>query len=86
MSQAQNTVVNNPAFRIDKIDVVNGETIVVIRKEIIGALANQLKNTDDRRKGFTILRKLGYVLADCGDVQYGADVSGTNIDPKIVGR
>jgi len=64
------------AFRIENIDVETGETVVVIQKGIIGALSNQLKNTAAHRKGAKIIRKLGYVLGECGDMQYGADPSG----------
>lgn len=75
---------NDPAFEIVEVNVATGETTVIIQKGIVGALANQLKNTSNRRKGSGILRKFGYVLSDCGDVQYGTDVGETDIDPDIV--
>lgn len=80
----QNEVRNDPAFEVVEVNTATGETTVVIQKGIIGALANQLKNTSNRRKGSSILRKLGYVLADCGDVQYGKEVSETDLDPTLV--
>lgn len=75
---------NDPAFEIIDINIETGETTVIIQKGIIGALANQLKNTSSRRKGSSILRKLGYVFADCGDVQYGGNVEETDLDPNLV--
>lgn len=75
---------NDTAFEVIEVNIATGETIVVIKKGIVGAMANQLKNTSIRRKGSSILRKLGYVLADCGDVQYGGDVGETDLDPAII--
>lgn len=82
--QVENEVRNDPAFRIDEINTATGETVLILQKGILGALANQLKNTSNRRKGANILRKLGYVLADCGDVQYGNDISKTSLEPELV--
>ncbi len=75
---------NDPAFDVVEINIATGETHLVIQKGITGAMANQLKNTSSHRKGSSILRKLGYVLADCGDVQYGGDVAETDLDPSLV--
>jgi len=75
---------NDPAFEVIEVNTATGETTVVIQKGIVGALANQLKNTSNRRKGSSILRKLGYVLSDCGDVQYGGEVDSTDLDPTLV--
>lgn len=75
---------NDPAFGVTEINTATGETFLVVQKGIIGALANQLKNTSNRRKGSSILRKLGYVLAECGDIQYGGNVSETDLDPNLV--
>lgn len=80
----EDRVRNDPAFEVIEINTATGETHVVIQKGIMGALANQLKNTSDRRKGSSILRKLGYVMSDCGDVQYGGDVGETGLDPSLV--
>lgn len=71
---------NDPAFEIIEVNVETGETVVVIQKGIIGALANQLKNTSNRRKGSSILRKLGYVLSECGDKQYGGSTGESDKD------
>ena len=88
MSQTQTPtkeeVRNDPAFEVTEVNTATGETVVIIQKGIVGALSNQLKNTNNRRKGASILRKLGYVLADCGNVQYGADVGETDLDPALV--
>lgn len=84
MEQNSTEVRNDPAFEIVEINIKTGETTVVIQKGIMGALANQLKNTGNRRKGSSILRKLGYVLADCGDIQYGGNVEETSVDPGLV--
>jgi len=80
----QDEVRNDPAFEVTEVNVVTGETTVIIQRGIIGALANQLKTTTTRRKGSSILRKLGYVLADCGNVQYGGNVDETDLDPNLV--
>lgn len=77
-------VLNNPAFKIEEVNTATGEIVLIVQKGIAGALANQLKNTSNRRKGASILRKMGYVLSECGDIQYGGDVGDTNIDPNIV--
>lgn len=75
---------NDPAFEIDSINPSTGDVVVIIKKGIVGAMSNQLKNTDEKRKGSSILRKLGYVLSECGDVLYGRDVSETSLDPKLM--
>lgn len=75
---------NDPAFRVDEVNLATGEVVLIIQKGILGAMANQLKGTTNRRKGASIVRKLGYVLAECGDIQYGGDVEKTDIDPEIV--
>lgn len=80
----EDRVRNDPAFEVIEVNTATGETHIVIQKGIMGALANQLKNTSDRRKGSSILRKLGYVMSDCGDVQYGGDVGETGLDPSLV--
>ena len=59
------------AFDILSVDIAEGATVIVIQKGILGAMSNQLKNTPDSRKCSSILRKLGHVLSDCGDAQYG---------------
>lgn len=75
---------NDPAFEVIEVNTATGETTIVIQKGIVGALANQLKDTSNHRKGSSILRKLGYVLADCGDLQYGGDIGETDIDPSLI--
>ncbi len=75
---------SDPAFELIEVNTSTGEIHLVIQKGIIGAMANQLKNTSDRRKGSSILRKLGYVLSDCGDVQYGKNIEDTDLDPSLV--
>lgn len=71
------------AFEIAEINLDTGETVLIIKKGILGAMANQLKSTSSRVKGSSILRKLGYVLAECGDVQYGEDIGQTNLDAQV---
>ena len=84
IEQNDNEVRNDPAFEVVEINIKTGETTLVIQKGIMGALANQLKNTGNRRKGSSIIRKLGYVLADCGDLQYGGNIGETDLDPSLV--
>jgi len=73
-----------PAFRIEKIDPDTGETVVVIQKGIIGPIANQLKNTSDRRKASRILRKLGKILGRCGDIHYSTNAHAQKADTEWV--
>ena len=76
---------NNPAFEVVEVNIKTGETTVVIQKGIIGPIANQLRNTNDHIKGARIVRKLGYVLSACGDIQYGTkEVEETDINPALV--
>lgn len=82
--RSENETRNDPAFEVIEINTTTGETTIVIQKGIMGALANQLKNTSNRRKGSSILRKLGYVMGDCGDIQYGGDPSETDIDTNLI--
>ena len=83
--QMEPEVRNDPAFDIVEVNTSTGETTIIVQKGIVGALANQLKNTSDHRKGSSILRKLGYMLSACGDIQYGAvEVTDTELDPSLV--
>ncbi len=82
--QGNDEVRNDPAFGVIEINIATGETFFVVQKGIMGACANQFKNTSNRRKGSGILRKLGYVMAACGDVQYGKDIKETDLDPALV--
>ncbi len=59
-----------PAFEVMGLDREEGVVIVAIKKGIIGPLANQLKNTSEKRKGSSIIRKLGFVLGESGDYLY----------------
>lgn len=83
-NEVEEAIRNDPAFEIISVNTCTGETIVSIQKGIIGATANQLKTTSDKRKGASIVRKLGHVLSDCGDIQYGRNVEDTDIDPSLV--
>lgn len=67
---SDNDKTRKDAFTVSKVDVETGETTIIIQKGILGPLANQLKSTKNQRKGASILRKLGYVLSQCGDMQY----------------
>lgn len=61
----------DPAFEILEINSEDGTVTLKIKKGILGACANQLKTTPDKRKGHTIIRKLGWELANIGDQLYG---------------
>ena len=74
----------DPAFEIINVDVTTGKTTVVLQKGILGSLSNLLKETDRNRKAYSILRRLGYELAKCGDVQYGKE--DVDLDPSIIVR
>lgn len=58
------------AFTIVEVNEETGETTLIIRKGILGPLANQLKQCPTQRKSFSIIRKLGTILGECGDKQY----------------
>ena len=73
----------DPAFEILEIDRETGVCVVAIKKGILGSSANQLKNTNDRRKGASILRKLGFELAKAGDILYGKDPDGTGLENVV---
>jgi hypothetical protein len=89
MSQTHDRIEKNEdqsdqAFEIIEINLATGGTTILIQKGIIGALSHQLKNTSNHRKGSSILRKLGYVLSNCGDIQYGGEIKETDLDPDLV--
>ena len=75
---------SDQAFEVTELNLATGETVLIVQKGIMGALSHQLKNTSNHRKGSSIIRKLGYVLSDCGDVHYGKDISETDLDPGLV--
>jgi len=58
------------AFEIIEIDEEYGTVVVEIKKGILGSMANQLKNTNNYRKGASIIRKLGFEFARAGDILY----------------
>lgn len=74
-----NNETKKDAFEVRTVDVETGETVIVVQRGIIGAMANQLKATRNQRKGASILRKLGHVLSECGDIQYNKENSDKNI-------
>lgn len=61
---------SDPAFEIVEIDEERGTVMVEIQKGILGSMANQLKNTNNQRKGASIIRKLGFELARAGNILY----------------
>lgn len=63
----------DPAFVVSELDRESGVVVVEIKKGILGPLANQLKNTSNKRKGASILRKLGHVLGESGDYLYDSN-------------
>lgn len=78
MSENENIVVepktrSDPAFEIHAIDEDRGSVLVEIQKGILGSMANQLKNTNNQRKGASIIRKLGFELARAGNILYETD-------------
>jgi len=73
MSENENVVRSNPAFEIVEVDEERGSVLVEIQKGILGLMANQLKNTNNQRKGASIIRKLGFELARVGDILYETD-------------
>lgn len=66
---------SDPAFSILSFDRETGTMVVAIKKGIIGPLANQLKSTKNRRKGATIIRKMGHIFSEGGDFLYGTSDS-----------
>ena len=61
----------NHAYVVVEENMEEGTVLIKINKGILGALSNQLKATSDRkRKGASILRKMGFDLGDAGDRLY----------------
>jgi len=70
----------NHAYEVVERNLEDGTVTLRINKGILGALGNQLKSTSDKkRKGASILRKLGYDLADAGDFLYSKQNQGSVI-------
>ncbi len=73
-------IISDPAFGIDLLSREGDEVVIRVKRGILGALSNQLIKTHKHyrdtegqwkaRKGATIIRKLGFVLAQCGDYLY----------------
>jgi hypothetical protein len=67
-TQTQNV---NHAYEILERNLEEGTVLIRINKGILGAMGNQMKATSDKkRKGASILRRLGYDLAEAGDYLY----------------
>jgi len=61
----------NHAYEILERNLEDGTVTIKINRGILGALGNQLKSTSDKkRKGASILRRLGYDMSDAGDFLY----------------
>ncbi len=60
----------SPAFTVTDLNREDGVVVLEIKKGILGPLSNQLKVTSDKRKGASIVRKLGFVLGESGDFLY----------------
>lgn len=73
MSENERQTQSDPAFEIVEISKERGTVVVEIQKGILGAMSNQLKNTNNHRKGASIIRELGCELGRVGDVLYGTD-------------
>jgi hypothetical protein len=69
----------NHAYVVVDENEMDGTVTVRINKGILGALGNQLKSTSDKkRKGASILRKLGYDLSEAGDRLYNKETQQVN--------
>jgi len=78
MTEEMTTQNVNHAYEVIERNLEDGTVTLRINKGILGALGNQLKSTSDKkRKGASILRKLGYDLADCGDFLYSKQNQGS---------
>lgn len=78
---------DNRAFRLTKVDLGAKETTFIIKNGILGPMGNQLITTSPDRSAYTVLRKLGHILKQCGNMQHGDDnfdIEETDIDPSIV--
>jgi len=70
----------NHAYEILERNMEEGTVVVKINKGILGAMSNQLKaSSDKKRKGSSILRRLGYDLGDCGDFLYSKQNRGSAV-------
>jgi hypothetical protein len=80
MTEEMTTQNVNHAYEVVERNLEDGTVTLRINKGILGALGNQLKSTSDKkRKGASILRKLGYDLADAGDFLYSKQNQGSVI-------
>lgn len=71
MTESETTQNVNHAFEILEKNMEKGTVTLRINKGVLGAISNQLKATSDKkRKGASILRKLGFELGDAGDYLY----------------
>jgi len=77
---------DNNAFNILKVDTTTGMTTLEVHKGILGPLARQLQRCPKTIKGSDIVKRLGQVLSDCGDVQYEDQVQPDSIDQHIIVR
>jgi len=69
----------NHAYEILERNMEEGTVTIKINKGILGAMGNQMKSTSDKkRKGASILRRLGYDLSEAGDFLYSKQNQGVN--------
>jgi len=73
----------DPACEILEINMETGVCVVALKKGILGSSANQLKNTSNKRKGASILRKLGFELAKAGDLLYGKEIPDSGLEGVV---
>ena len=80
MTEEMTTQNVNHAYEVIERNLEDGTVLIRINRGILGALGNQLKSTSDKkRKGASILRRLGYDLADAGDYLYSKQNQGSVI-------
>lgn len=71
------------AYQVREINLTDGTVTIVINKGILGAASNQLKITPESRKGFTIVRKLGFDLSQSGDILFGKNTNNDELNVVV---
>lgn len=78
MTQERN---ESEAFSL-KVDPESNKVILEINRGILGPLANQLRSTGSSRKGSSIIRRLGVLLSQSGDILYSDSEKATELMDK----
>lgn len=71
-------------FEIREINTIDRLVVVAIRADMLGSVANQLKDCPDGRKAAPSTRRLGYALAAAGDKLFGKEIEHPDLKDSLV--